>query len=163
EPRFRVLACFVTAAIVYTITWGPFLLRQRANFHRDTVAFQDTKPSHVLGSIKDAAVAPLRQLGDVPTALWIGAGAFALFAAPLPVAYKPWKGDWRSLGEYLQRNAKPGEPVVISRLGNGWSPGGKYLGVSFYDASWSQPIVLCDQDARLSDDVIARLRQSPIV
>jgi hypothetical protein len=239
--RGHVLGAFVTAAALYAIVWGPFLLKQRSNFHRDTMAFQDSRATHVQDALIEAGAAPLRQLSGSPVTsgvlasivavaviasiflsrrrrelllahLWIllslgvllmldlatsttvvsllryttlaAPGVFMLLcaapsahrqlrhlvplaaliysAATLSGAYRTWKGDWKSLGDYLQHHARAGEPVVLSRFGQGWTAGGKYLALSFYDAAWSQPIVVTDRKP-LTGSSLDQLRQYPVM
>ena len=242
KSRQAVLTACGIAVVVYAVIWGPFLLKQRANFQRDTLAFQDTKTNHLGAALTDAGEASLRQLGGASIGqtstsilvagatfatiwlsrrrpnlllpqLWIilalgillildlatsttvisllryttlaAPGVFLLIAAApepnrwlrhlvpagalvccivsLPGAYTTWKGDWAALGNYLNAHAPPSQPIVISRFGHGWTPGGKYLNLSFYDPSWSHPIVLINEGQQPNSDAIDRLHHFPTV
>ncbi len=60
--RWRLAACCAAAALVFAISWGPFMLEQRGNFIANMGWIADDDPGLPLRSLRRAALLPLRLL-----------------------------------------------------------------------------------------------------
>jgi uncharacterized membrane protein len=56
------LCAFAGAAVIYLIVWGPFFLRQRADFSENVSWLADNPQGHFVRTLGRAAMAPLRLL-----------------------------------------------------------------------------------------------------
>jgi uncharacterized membrane protein len=56
------LCAFAAAAVLYLIIWGPFFLRQRADFAENISWLADNPQGHLMRTLGRAAMAPLRLL-----------------------------------------------------------------------------------------------------
>ena len=88
--------------------------------------------------------------------------ALALAMWHLPVAYAPWRGDYRGLAEFLTDHAAPADAMVFAPMATEPRYAGyTYLGLSHYAPQWPWPTAILE--AGLPPTALADLRRSPAV
>ncbi len=83
RARMQTIAALAAAAVVYAVVWGPFLLRQRANFALNREYLTENSPHPVRSGLQRTALMPARFFNEVkPRSTILAMGFAAIYVVP---------------------------------------------------------------------------------